>query len=246
MPSSLMLRALHSLQRAAQTHRNVGTGERWLSLLGGSISLAEAFRRRDAAGGLLAVLGGFLLFRGLSGHCPVYDQLHRNTSRPNDSGLLGEHLIQARSRIIVRRPREVVYRYWRDLDNLPQAMRHIHAIEVQGNRSRWTARTPLGRRLRWESQITQDSPNERLAWRSVAGSQVDSTGEVRFRPHLNGGTEVDVNLYYRPPGGAIGRLLGTVFGGLSEKMVHRDLERFKAFIESRTMDNQAHAGGQTR
>jgi uncharacterized membrane protein len=228
-----------------QTRRNVGTRERWLSLLGGGVSLAEGLRRRDAAGGLLALLGGFLLFRGLSGHCPVYGRLHRSTSRPEDSGLLGEHLIQARSRIVVRRPREVVYRYWRDLDNLPQAMRHIHAIEVRGNRSRWTARTALGRRLQWESQITQDSPNERLAWRSVAGSQVDSMGEVRFRPHLNGGTEVDVNLYYRPPGGAVGRLLATVLGGLSEKLVHRDLERFKAFIESGTMDAQAHAGGRT-
>lgn len=246
MPSSVTSRAWHSLQSMMRTRRNVGTGERWLSLLGGGVSLAEGLRRRGGVGGLLALLGGFLLLRGLSGHCPLYGQLHKSTSRSGDGGLFGEHLIQARSRIIVRRPREVVYRYWRDLDNLPQAMRHIHAIEVEGNRSRWTARTALGRRLRWESQITQDSPNERLAWRSVAGSQVDSTGEVRFRPHLNGGTEVDVNLYYRPPGGAIGHLLATVFGGLSEKLVHRDLERFKAFIESGTIDNQAHAGGHTR
>lgn len=246
MPSSLTSRAWHSLQSAMRTRRNVGSGERWLSLLGGGVSLAEGLRRRGAAGGLLALLGGFLLFRGLSGHCPLYGQLRKSTSHPGDGGLFGKHLIEARSRIIVRRPREVVYRYWRDLDNLPQAMRHIRSIRIHGNRSHWTARTALGRHLQWESQITQDSPNERLAWRSVAGSQVESRGEVRFRPHLNGGTEVDVNLYYRPPGGAAGRLLAAVFGGLSEKTVHRDLERFKAFIESRTMNTSVQAGGNAR
>lgn len=236
-----MPRVLQKLHRTMQTHRNVGTRERWLSLLGGSASLAEGLRRHDAAGGLFAMLGSFLLFRGLSGHCPLYNRLHINTSRPDESGLLGEHLIQVRNRIVIRQPREVVYRCWRNLDNLPKAMRHIHAIQVDGNRSHWTARTAWGQRLEWDSQITQDSPNERLAWRSMTGSQVDSFGEVRFRPHLDGGTEVDVNLYYRPPGGVIGRILATLVGGLSEQLVRRDLERFKAFIELGGANKQAPA-----
>lgn len=241
MHSGLTPSTLRKLQQSLQAHRNVGTRERWLSLLGGGVALAEGFRRRGLLGNLLAMLGAALMFRGLSGRCPVYDQLHVTTSHAGETGLFGENLIQVRSRMMVRQPREVVYRYWRDLHNLPQAMRHIHAIRVDGNRSHWIARSPIGGRLQWEAQITQDSPNERLAWRSIAGSQVKSLGEVRFRPTLEGGTEVDVNLYYRPPGGVAGRMLATLFGGLSEKLVHRDLERFKAYIESRTPDEWASA-----
>lgn len=226
------LRTLHKRRRSAQTHRNVGTPERWLSLLGGGAAMAGSLRQRGIIGGLLAMLGGFLLFRGVSGHCPMYEQLRIRTNDADEHGLLGRNLIQVRRRMVVRLPRDVAYRYWRDLSNLPGAMRHIQAIQVNGNRSWWTVRTPFGRSMRWETQITQDSPNERLAWRSIAGSPVESMGEVRFRPHLEGGTEIDVSLSYQPPGGIAGRWLAELFSGLSERLVHRDLEHFKTFMES--------------
>jgi len=238
MPSSLMSRASQSMRQVLQKQRNVGTRERWLSLLGGSLSLAESVRRHDALGVLFALLGGFLLFRGLSGHCPVFQQMHRNTRRPDEGGLLGERLIHARSRSIVQQPRDVVYRHWRDMDQLPQVMRHIRSIEVDGNRSRWTAYTELGQRLQWDAQITHDTPNERLAWRSVPGSQVETKGEIRFRPHVSGGTEIDIDLYYRLPGGPIARLLATLLDGLSERLLYHDLEQFKVYIESSASSGQ--------
>jgi len=235
MRAHLPTRTIHPFRQVTTLRRNVGTPERWISMLGGGAVLAEGVRRRGFIGALLSLLGSYLLFRGFSGHCPLYQRLHIDTARTNDSGLWGQNLIQVQARVNVQQPRDTVYRYWRNLENLPTFMRHIRSIRVDGNRSHWVARTPLGLRLRWDSQITQDSPNERLAWRSMAGSQVDSRGEVRFRPTVNGGTEVDVDMYYRPPGGSVARTLAKLLGGISERMVQQDIERFKEVIESEAL-----------
>jgi hypothetical protein len=51
---------------------NVGPRERVVSLLAGVPMVVVAARRRDAAGGALGVVGGEMVYRGLTGHCPVY------------------------------------------------------------------------------------------------------------------------------------------------------------------------------
>lgn len=232
MKTPLSTRTAQSIRQGMELRHNVGTVERWICLIGGGAALAEGVRRRSLAGVLLSVIGSFLLFRGMSGSCPLYGRLRISTARTGESGLWGRNLVHVRAKVRVQQPREVVYRYWRNLENLPQFMRHIREVRVDGNRSHWVARTPLGMRLSWNSQVTQDTPNERLAWRSIAGSEMDTRGEVRFRPTVAGGTEIDVDMYYRPPGGAVTRVLSTWLGGISEQMVRNDIERFKEVIES--------------
>jgi uncharacterized membrane protein len=232
MRTPLSVRTAQNIRQAMQLRRNVGTKERWLSLAGGGAAVAGGVRRGGAGGTALAALGSYLLFRGMTGHCLLYARLHVSTTRPGETGLWGQNLVHVRTKVTVQRPREMVYRYWRNLENLPTFMRHIREVRVDGNRSHWVARTPLGLRLQWNSQIIQDTPNERLVWRSIAGSDVDTRGEVRFRPTIDGGTEVDVDMYYRPPGGAITRTLAKLLGGISEKMVRGDIERLKETLES--------------
>lgn len=193
---------------------NVGSKERWASIAGGSLAVATGLWRRGWLGGLLSLLGSYLLFRGISGRCLLYQKLQVTSAKAGDRGLWGRHPIHVRERVHLQQPRQTIYRYWRDLENLPQAMHHIRSIQVTGNRSRWEARMPLGLRAQWESHITQDSPNERLVWSSVPGSRVESRGEVRFQARAGGGTVVDVDMYYLPPGGAVARLLAPLLGGL--------------------------------
>ncbi|HEX5514587.1 MAG TPA: hypothetical protein VFY81_09350, partial [Gammaproteobacteria bacterium] len=50
----------------------------------------------------------------------------------------------------------------------------------------------------------------------------------------------DVDMYYRPPGGTTARALARLLGGLSERMVQQDIERFRDFVESQA------AGGQSQ
>jgi uncharacterized membrane protein len=61
---------------------NVGEAERWTSAItGGALALYGLAGRRSLFGGVLAALGGSLLYRGLSGHCPVYDRFGIDTRR---------------------------------------------------------------------------------------------------------------------------------------------------------------------
>jgi hypothetical protein len=62
--------------------RNVGTVERWASAAGGGALLAWALghRRLSATMGALALGGAALLFRGATGHCPVYSSLGMDTA----------------------------------------------------------------------------------------------------------------------------------------------------------------------
>jgi len=60
---------------------NVGDAERWLSLLGGGL-LALYMLRRSL--GTVVLLGGagVLLYRGLKGHCPLYQTIGLSTAAP--------------------------------------------------------------------------------------------------------------------------------------------------------------------
>jgi|RhiMetdeSRZDD1v2_1073273.scaffolds.fasta_scaffold1464017_2 uncharacterized membrane protein len=59
---------------------NVGETERWASgIAGGALALYGLAGRRSLFGGLLAALGGSLLYRGISGHCPLYGALGVDT-----------------------------------------------------------------------------------------------------------------------------------------------------------------------
>ncbi|HYG65060.1 MAG TPA: DUF2892 domain-containing protein [Thermoanaerobaculia bacterium] len=61
---------------------NVGTTERWGSLLGGGALLAYAMRRgwRSPLSAALGLGAATLMFRGATGHCPLYSALGRNTA----------------------------------------------------------------------------------------------------------------------------------------------------------------------
>ena len=63
------------------TRRNVGTVERWVSAIGGGALALYGLSRRSAIGGILASLGGSIAYRGLTGHCPLYEALDIDTSR---------------------------------------------------------------------------------------------------------------------------------------------------------------------
>ena len=73
-------------------------------------------------------------------------------------------------------------------------------------RSCWIVKAPAGVRLEWDAEIINDMPNELIAWRSVAGSDVMHAGSVRFEPTAGGACIVRVTLQYDPPGGELGHV----------------------------------------
>lgn len=136
--------------------------------------------------------------------------------------------------IVIDRPREELYSHWRKLVTLPLFMTHLERIEVKDDRlSHWVATSPVDTTMEWDAEITEDRPNELIAWRSVEGSGVDHAGSVHFKPAIGGrGTLVMVEMGYRPPLGTVGSAIAAWFGEDPNQTVKMDLRRFKQVMET--------------
>jgi uncharacterized membrane protein len=192
-----------------------------LALLGTALTARGTQRPRTAAA-TAAVLGVAALdVRGVQRLARVPDGAKRGT-------------IHVRKSITVNRSPEDVYRFWRQLDSLPQFMRHLESVQVTGERqSRWRARGPAGTTLEWDAEITDDRPNEVIAWRALEHADVDNSGSVHFQPAPGGrGTEVTVELRYAPPGGKASAALAKLFRKEPGQEVHDDLRAFKQVMET--------------
>ncbi len=134
--------------------------------------------------------------------------------------------------IVVDASPEEVYAFWRDLTNLPRFMRHLETVTWTGDgRSHWVASAPAGA-VEWDAEITEDRPDQLIAWRSLEGSEVDNSGTVRFEQATGGrGTLVRVELNYSPPGGAAGALVARLMGEDPDGQMQVDLRRLKQVIE---------------
>jgi uncharacterized membrane protein len=213
---------------------NISDTERWISLIGGTSLAALALSRRDKGGLGLMALGGVLLWRGASGHCNVYQAFGINTAHRNpEKGVPYELGIRIDEEVRVNRPAAELYRFWRNLENLPRFMNHLKCVEVRGDgTSHWVVKGPAGMSLAWDAEIVNDVENQVIGWRSLPGSQVDIGGSVRFEDDGYESTAVRVSLQYNPPAGAIGARLARILGEDPQRMIDEDLERFRELMET--------------
>jgi uncharacterized membrane protein len=218
------------------TQANVHGLERAASLIGGGLLLAHGLRSGGPAGWFQALLGGLALARGASGRCPAKRALLQPT--PFESRLMEDHhwhSAKALSRsVTIDRPREELYRYWRDFGNLANFMSFIESVEVlTDERAHWVAHLPLLGRVEWTSRLTEDKPGERLAWMSEADTPLRNLGWVSFTDApLGRGTEVQAVIAYEPPAGRLGYAFAQTFGRLPLMKAAQDLRRFKQLMET--------------
>lgn len=150
-------------------------------------------------------------------------------------GLLTEDgALRAMRSIAINCPREEVYQFWRDVENLPRFMHHLQSVRTAGpGRSHWVSSAPGGTTVEWDSEITVDHPGELIAWRSLEGSEVENAGTVRFETRPGGrGTIVRVELEYWPPGGIAGAAWASLFNQSPQQQLHDDLQRLKQVLET--------------
>lgn len=135
--------------------------------------------------------------------------------------------------VTINKTPEELYAFWRNFENLPRFMRHLVSVQDTGNgRSRWKAMAPAGATVEWDAQITEDRPNELISWRSLPGADVRNSGTVTFTRAAGGrGTEVRVDLEYRPPAGKLGSMVAMLFREEPGQQVHDDLRAFKQVME---------------
>ncbi len=227
-----------TVQRAMHptSHRNVGDTERLLSFLGGSALTLFGLSRRSVGGLALAAIGGSLVYRGVTGHCSVYQTLGIDT-RPElapSTSVRAGHGIKVEESVIINRDAATLYRYWRNLENLGRFMQHLERVEQRDDRhSHWVACGPMGTKFEWEAEIINEKENELIAWRSVDGSQVDTAGSVHFRELPHGrGTEVHVVLKYDAHESQLAAPLARLMGHSPQQEIREDLRRFKQVMET--------------
>jgi uncharacterized membrane protein len=194
--------------------------------------LAAAANSRGASGTrLAAAAAGVMGVTTLDIVCS-----ERLAERPAAQHEDGEDLsgVRLRHAITINRPAADLYQKWRDFQNLPQWMSHLKSVEPKGeNRTHWIAAGPLGTSVGWDAEVTEDQPGEAISWRSLPGSQVDTSGSVSFvAAPGNRGTEVRIEMTYNPPLGQVGAVVASLFGRSAEQEITEDLRRFKRIMET--------------
>ncbi len=229
---------------------NVGQSERVASAVTGGVMVLYGLSKHNPAGLLIAAVGGAIAYRGVSGHCGLYQKLGLSTVDADADGhtpaeRFNRHGVHVEVSFTVEKPRQELYDFWRDFSNLPQFMKHLKSVTVQDEkRSHWIAEGPAGTTVSWDADVINDKPGELIAWNSRAGGDVDTAGSIRFRDGPpERGTEVKVSLSYIPPGGKLGAAVAKLFGHSGEAEVREDLRRFKQLMEAGeipTTEGQSH------
>jgi uncharacterized membrane protein len=219
--------------------RNVNEAERWVSAIGGAALSAYGLSRRSWPGLVLATIGGALVYHGALGHCSIY----QGTTDLGRRKVHTDRAVKIEQSIIVNRPADDLYRYWRDLGNLPRFMKHVESVEVKDDRhSHWIVKAPLGMKVEWDAEIISEIPNELIGWRSEGNGDIDNAGSVRFQSAPEGqGTEVRVMLQYDPPAGLVGVAMAKILGEEPAEQIQEDLRRFKQVMEAGEISTAANS-----
>jgi uncharacterized membrane protein len=130
--------------------------------------------------------------------------------------------------VTVNAPVREVYNQWTQFEEFPEFMEGVERVVQRDDRTLdWTAEI-AGQRRSWTAEITDQTPDTRIAWKSVAGA--DNAGAVLFEPVDHDRTKVTLRMDV-DPGDPIEA--GADALGLVERRTKGDLDRFKAFIEGR-------------
>ena len=173
-----------------------------------------------------ALLGRLIAIAGLAA---AGDQLKKRLD-PSASSVVEDG-------IEVDVPVRTAYNQFTQFEQFPQFMESVIEIkQLDDTHLQWRARV-AGREESWQSEITFQVPDKRIAWRSTSGPE--HSGVAMFQPLSENRTRVTLRMSYRPPG-----LLGTVGDALGAVQLElaRNLASFKQFIEGRQVETGAWRG----
>jgi carbon monoxide dehydrogenase subunit G len=129
--------------------------------------------------------------------------------------------------ILVNVPVSTAYNQWTQFEDFPQFMGGVKSVtQLSDDRLEWVAEI-AGVRRQWQARIVEQIPDQKVAWAATEGAT--NAGAVTFSDAGGGQTSVHLSLEYEPEGlvEKVGDKLNIV-----ENQAERDLEKFKAFIES--------------
>jgi uncharacterized membrane protein len=139
--------------------------------------------------------------------------------------------------IDVNVPVRTAYNQWTQFEEFPRFMEGVDEVrQLDDKRLHWKARIG-GKTKEWDAEITQQRPDERIAWTSRGGAF--NAGVVTFHRLTDHATRVMLQLEYEPEG--VVENVGDAIGVVSAR-VKGDLERFKDYIEAQGRETGAWRG----
>lgn len=133
-------------------------------------------------------------------------------------------------------PVRTAYNQWTQFEEFPRFMEGVEEVRQLDDTLLHWAVSVAGKRREWDAEIIEQSPDQRVAWKSVSGKETD--GVVSFEPAGPDRTRIHVVMTYRPEGF---ERVGSVIG-LDDRRVQGDLNRFKDLIEARGSETGAWRG----
>jgi uncharacterized membrane protein len=139
--------------------------------------------------------------------------------------------------IDVEVPVRTAYDQWTQFEEFPQFMEGVRSVDqIDDAHLRWVAEIG-GEQQAWTAEITEQRPDERVAWKTVEGH--GNAGVVTFHRLRDGETRVTVQMEHETEG--LREQIGSALG-IDSRRVKSDLERFKDLIESRGVESGAWRG----
>jgi uncharacterized membrane protein len=125
-------------------------------------------------------------------------------------------------------PVRAAYDQWTQFEEFPRFMEGVEAVrQIDDTNLHWVAEV-AGQRREWDARITEQHPDERIAWVSTSGQR--HAGVVTFHRIDDARTKVMLQLDHEPEGlvDKAGDALGFV-----KRRAKGDLERFRDLMEER-------------
>jgi uncharacterized membrane protein len=139
--------------------------------------------------------------------------------------------------IEVNVPLRTAYNQWTQFEEFPRFMEGVESVrQLDDKRLHWRA-SVAGKTKEWDAEITEQRPDERIAWTSRGGAR--NAGVVTFHRLDDARTKVMLQVDYEPEG--VVENVGDAAGVVSAR-IRGDLQRFKEFIESRSRETGAWRG----
>lgn len=208
--------------------KNISVMEQLVSVLGGSYLLYDSLRHKRGVAEYGAA--AFMLFRGISGFCPASELGHRLL----DKNYRHSSNVNIHTRMVIDKPIDEVYDFWRNLNNLPLFMEHLKSVEtISDTTSKWVAVLPGGLgTVQWEAEIVGEEANRFIGWQSLPGAEIKNAGKVQFKDAGELGTLIHITFSYHAPFGTMGQEIAKLLTPAFEKTIREDIAAFKSYMET--------------
>jgi uncharacterized membrane protein len=144
---------------------------------------------------------------------------------------------QVTKSVDVNVPIQTAYNQWTQFEDFPRFMEGVKSVtQTDDTHLHWVAEI-AGKDKEWDAEITEQHPDERVAWTSTAGAR--NAGVVTFHRLDDSTTRVTLQMDVEPEG-----LVENVgdWAGVLDRRVEGDMQRFKEYIESRGVETGAWRG----